>query len=67
VSWLRGEILGLTLEPRDALRIGCECLRQHLESHVALEPAVTSAIDRAHPARSEQVEHGEGADFARRA
>ena len=58
----RGEKLGLTLEPRQALSILSESLKQHFDGYVAPKLFVPSPIDLPHPALSEQIDDFEGAD-----
>src|SRR5947208_2878948 len=50
----RGQDSGLALEPREAIRIASDALREHLDRHVAAESGVASTIDLAHPTGAEQ-------------
>ena len=49
----RGEDARLSLEAREAIRVGGECQRQDLDRHVASKPRVARAVDLAHPANTE--------------
>ena len=52
----RGEDLRFALEPREALGIGGERRRQDLEGDVALQSAVTRAVDLPHAAGRDEAE-----------
>ena len=53
----RGEHLGFTLEADQAVGIGRERLRQHLEGHVPVELGVVGLPDFTHPALANQADH----------
>ena len=46
----RGQYLRLALEPRQPVRVGCECFRQHLQRDVPVELGIAGTVDLAHPA-----------------
>ncbi len=52
----RGEQLRFALEPREAIGIGCERVRQDFDSDFATEPGVASPIDLSHAADAEGVD-----------
>ena len=52
----RGEQACFPVEAREALPIGGECRRQHLDRDVASQLRVARAIDFAHPARAKSRE-----------
>ena len=58
----RGHGAGFTPESRQALRIGGDLGRQHLERDIAAEPRIVRAIDVAHPAGTEGRQDLVGAD-----
>ena len=62
----RRERLRLALEPRQALGIGREGLRQHLQGNLAVQPRIARAIDLAHPARAEGGDDFVGAETGAR-
>ena len=45
-----GDGLRLALEPLLQIRVGGECLGQHLERHVPVERGIAGAVDLAHSA-----------------
>jgi hypothetical protein len=47
----------LALEPREAIGIGREARRQHLDRHIASELRIAGAVDFAHPAAAERREN----------
>ena len=58
----RREELRFSLESRDALFIGGELVRQHLDGYVAVELRVASAIDLAHPTLADRGDDFVGAE-----
>jgi len=56
------EELGLTLEAREAVGIGCELVGEHLDRNVAIELRITRPIHLAHAARTERFDDFEGAE-----
>ena len=58
----RGEQLRLAREPRQAVRIECEPLGQHLQRDVAIQLRVARAVHLAHGARTEGGDDVVGTD-----
>ncbi len=56
------ESVGLALEPRQAIGIGRELVRQHLDRDVAVQLRVAGAVDLAHAAGAEGGGDLEGAE-----
>src|SRR5215472_4729583 len=63
----RGEHLRLALEPRKTVGVGCERVRQNLESNLAIQLGITGAIDLAHAARADLGDDFVGAETCARA
>jgi hypothetical protein len=57
----RREKLGFALEAGEAIRVGCECIGQHLERDVAIQLAVAGSVDLAHAADTQRRENLKGA------
>jgi len=50
----RSENLRFTFESGQSIGIECECSRQDLERHIAIELCVARAVDLAHAARTDE-------------
>jgi len=62
----RGQGPGFALEPRAAVRVGGERLRQDLDRDVAPQAGIARAVDFAHPARTDEAHDLVGAQASRR-
>ena len=58
----RRERRGFALEPREPIGIAGEEVRQDLERDVALQPRIARAVDLAHAAGANRVQHFVGPD-----
>ena len=62
----RREDLRFTLKPRQAIRIGDECVRKDLERHIALQLGVVRAVHLAHATSAQRADDVIGTEVSTR-